>query len=151
MNCQRVMSFALVCLMGMSAAVIAQESEAGHKLTVDVANIKDSGGQLIISLFTKKDGFPDNSKKAEKSVTVKVDKPTHTFTGLKPGKYVVVVFHDLNSDNKIDKNRIGIPAEPIGLSNHPKIGIGGPPDFNKAKVDVSKDVSVKIELNKVGR
>ena len=70
---------------------------------------------------------------------------------LKPGEYVIVVFHDLSNNGKIEKNRVGIPVEPIGLSNHPKIGIGGPPDFNKAKVDVSKDVTVKIVLNKVGR
>ena len=137
--------------MLMTVTAIGQESGESHKLTVDVANIKDKGGQIVISLYKKKDGFPDNPKKAEQSVTIKVDRPTHTFTSLKPGQYVVVVFHDLNSNDQIDKNRIGIPAEPIGLSNHPKIGIDGPPDFNRAKVDVSKDLTVKVELNNVGR
>ncbi len=37
------------------------------------------------------------------------------------------------------------------LSNHPKIDVGEPPDFNKAKVQVSKDVKATIEFNKVGR
>ena len=67
MNCPSVLSFTWVVLMLMTVTAIGQESGESHKLTVDVANIKDKGGQIVISLYKKKDGFPDNPKKAEQS------------------------------------------------------------------------------------
>jgi outer membrane protein len=47
-----------------------------------------------------------------------------------PGEYVLLVHHDENNNDQIDKNFIGIPKEPLGFSNNyqPK----GPPRYVNA-------------------
>lgn len=123
----------------------------GHDLTVKVTDVKGKDGQIVIALFTKPDGFPADVTKAVKTATVATDKPTHTFEKLPAGKYVVVVFHDRNKNGKVDKSLLGPPKEPIGLSNHPKISPPrNMPDFDKAKVDVSKGTSVEVNLIELG-
>jgi uncharacterized protein (DUF2141 family) len=127
------------------------QSADGHDLTVKVTDVKGKDGQIVIALFTKEDGFPADIGKAAKTATVALDKPTHTFEKLPAGKYVVVVFHDRNKNGKVDKTLLGPPKEPIGLSNHPKISPPrNMPDFDKAKVDVSKATSIEVNLIELG-
>jgi len=49
------------------------------------------------------------------------------FPGVAPGRYAVSVFHDENSNGKMDTNFIGIPREGVGASNNAK-GHLGPQD-----------------------
>jgi uncharacterized protein (DUF2141 family) len=53
------------------------------------------------------------------------------FTGLRPGTYAISVFHDENSNGKLDTNFLGIPKEGVGASNDAK-GHFGPPKFADA-------------------
>ena len=53
------------------------------------------------------------------------------FTGLSPGTYAVSVFHDENSNGKVDTKFMGIPREGVGASNNAK-GHLGPPKFDAA-------------------
>ena len=121
-----------------------------HDLTVSVTDVPGKE-DVVIALFADKKGFPDDLSKAVKT-TVKANKPTHTFEKLPAGKYVVVVFQDKDGDGKISKGPLGMPKEPIGLSNHPKIAPPRDiPDFDKAQVDVSKVSSVEVNLITVGK
>jgi uncharacterized protein (DUF2141 family) len=138
--------------LNMAIAFENPRKAAGFDLKVTVTDIKGDEGELIISLFTKPDGFPADHKKAIKSQTIKLDEPEYTFSDLPKGKYVVVVVQDRNKNGKVDRSVIGFPLEPIGLSNHREIGPkGGPPDFNKAKVDVNQDTAIEINLIEVGK
>jgi uncharacterized protein (DUF2141 family) len=44
----------------------------------------------------------------------------------KPGIYAIVVYHDVNSNRKLDRNFIGFPAEGGGFSNNPTTFLGLP-------------------------
>lgn len=120
----------------------------GHDLTVNITEVKGAEGEIQIALFTKETGFPDDFAKADKTVKIKLDKPMHAFKGLPAGKYVVVVFHDKNGNGKLDKSLIGFPLEPIGLSNG--MQKKGKPDFEKAKVDVTKATTIDLKLVEIG-
>jgi uncharacterized protein (DUF2141 family) len=147
-----VLALAALGSLNMAIAIENPRKAAGFDLTVTVTDIKGDEGELIISLFTKPDGFPADHKKAIKSQTIKLDEPEWTFSDLPEGKYVIVVVQDRNKNGKVDRSAIGFPLEPIGLSNHREIGPkGGPPNFNKAKVDVNQDTAVKINLIEVGK
>ncbi len=124
----------------------------GVSLTVKITDLKSKDGELVISLFTKSDGFPMDTAKAFKSVKVSPEKPTHTFEGLPEGNYVVVVFHDVNKNGKMDTSTFGAPKEPIGMSNHPKISPpANMPNFDKGKVAVPKTKSIEINLIELGK
>lgn len=66
-----------------------------------------------------------------------------------PGDVAVLVFVDENNNGLIDKNFIGIPKEPLGISNNyrPK----GPPSFERAKFSLleGETNTVNIEIYKV--
>jgi outer membrane protein len=74
---------------------------------------------------------------------------------VEPGEYALLVYFDENDNNRIDKNFIGIPKEPLGFSNRylPK----GPPSYQRAafqlKQDESRtfDVELYRPLGKFGR
>ena len=53
------------------------------------------------------------------------------FSGIALGTYAVSVFHDENSNGKLDTNFMGIPREGVGASNDAK-GHLGPPKFDAA-------------------
>jgi uncharacterized protein (DUF2141 family) len=128
----------------------AEGKGEGHELTVNVTDVPGKE-DIVIALFTEKKGFPEDTSKAVKTITVKAKTPSHTFDKLPAGKYVVVVFQDVDGDGKLSKATFGPPKEPLGLSNYPKIGLGNLPDFDKAKVDVSKATTVDVNLIVVGK
>jgi uncharacterized protein (DUF2141 family) len=68
------------------------------------------------------------------------------FQGIAPGRYAVSVFHDENSNGKMDTNFIGIPKEGVGASNDAK-GRFGPPKFEAAAFQYSGGrLELKVRL-----
>lgn len=61
------------------------------------------------------------------------------------GTYAIAISQDVNGNGKQDTNWIGIPKEPYGFSNNAK-GKMGPPDFEDAKFELTKDLVINIEL-----
>jgi outer membrane protein len=112
-------------------------------------------GMVVFVLFDSANTFGDLR------APVKVVK--HTLDGrdfydirdIPPGEYALLVYYDVNNNDRIDRNFIGIPREPIGFSNgyQPK----GPPSFNRAafvlKEGMTRHFDVKLErpLGKLGR
>jgi uncharacterized protein (DUF2141 family) len=138
----------VLLMLALACPVLAAKAEEGKTLVVKVTKIESKEGEIQIALFTDEKGFPDDTTKAFKFARVKCDKPIHTFENLPAGKYVVAVYHDKNGNGKLDKSLMGAPKEPIGLS----LGLGkGLPDFQKAKIDVSKVNSIEIELVEFGK
>ena len=69
------------------------------------------------------------------------------FPGLNTGTYAISVFHDENSNGKLDTNFMGIPREGVGASNNAK-GHFGPPKFDAAAFQYSVGrIDLKITIN----
>jgi outer membrane protein len=74
---------------------------------------------------------------------------------LPPGKYALLIYHDENNNERIDKNFIGIPIEPLGFANRysPK----APPSFSRAAFVLEAeetrhfDVELYLPLGERGR
>lgn len=43
-----------------------------------------------------------------------------------PGTYAIAIYHDKNANRRFDKNFLGLPSEPYGISNNPPINFGPP-------------------------
>ena len=96
---------------------------------VSVVNLKSGQGQLRVELF-RRDGWL-------KEPVIRRDLPTaeHWRAGTistgfdaEPGKYAIVVFHDVNGSGDLDTGFMRRPKEPFGFSNGvvPRFG---PPRF----------------------
>ena len=103
-------------------------------LIVNVAGFKNNQGRASIALFNNADAFPKSLDKAVKVIfaAIKNNKASASFENLSPGEYAVSVFHDENSNGKIDGNLFGIPKEGVGASNDAR-GHFGPPKYKDAK------------------
>lgn len=67
-----------------------------------------------------------------------------------PGEYAVAVYHDKNSNQKFDKNFLGIPKEHFGMSNNPKFGLSSPEYEETAFVVTETGADIRIVLRSAG-
>ena len=120
---------------------------SGADINIEVQNIKSITGKVSIGLYHKSENFPIISK-VYKGVHLDISSHTrsYTFKQIPDGIYAVSVFHDENSNNKLDKNFLGIPKEGYGFSNNAK-ATPFSPSFNDAKFKIStQTVNLKIKL-----
>ncbi|NTW84117.1 MAG: DUF2141 domain-containing protein [Chlorobiaceae bacterium] len=98
------------------------------RIVVTITDITHTGGFLGISLHNSKKGFPGKHELAVTSQQKDYSGSTEKFVfeNVPYGTYAISVAHDENGNGKLDTNFIGIPKEGVGVSNNPKIGMGGP-------------------------
>jgi uncharacterized protein (DUF2141 family) len=101
-----------------------------------VVNLRNSTGQVICTLFNSPMAFPTDSTKALRQIAVPIkdNAAVCSFSGLAPGKYALVAFHDENSNGKFDRNWLGLPKEGYAFSNNVR-PVFSPPSFKAAAFD----------------
>ena len=133
----------------LAPSLLAQSGVARENvLRVKIDGLRNARGQVVCALFSSARDFP---KKAEKAVAHATSEIAHgqatcEFQSIAFGTYAVSVFHDENSNGKLDTNFIGIPREGVGASNNAK-GRLGPPKFAAAAFQYSGGLmSLKITM-----
>ncbi len=136
------MSLIVICLTLFLSIAYAQTGT----ITVEISGIQGSEGQISIGLYTGEEGFPE-TEKSYKGTIAKVigEESVAAFQEIPAGTYAIAVFHDTNSNGKLDKNFFRIPKEGYAFSNN-VCGTFGPPDFEEAsfKLDGNKTVIIKM-------
>lgn len=130
-----------VLFLGGIISSLAQEN---HTVTIDFTGMKSDKGSLFVALYNTKDSFLKEGYKG-KIVKINDKKATVLFKNIPAGTYAVSSFHDVNDNKKMDTNFFGIPKEPIGMSNDAK-GFMGPPKYKDAKFEVTKNVTLLINI-----
>lgn len=114
--------------------------------TVEVHNIRAATGTVQIGLYKPCDGFPDKCKPTESKHVTATKGVVQAVFEVDPGDYALAIFHDVNSNGKIDM-RLFVPKEPYGFSNNIRPRFSAP-KFAECRVQVGHDpktVSVRIE------
>jgi uncharacterized protein (DUF2141 family) len=132
----------LAALLALPQSAIA---EPAAKLSLTVTGIKDAKGALMIAVFDEA-GYDADSPVAQAAIPVTGPAAAHSFDGLKPGKYGIKMFHDVDGDGKMGTNPFGMPVEPFAFSNNAK-GQFGPATWRDAAFDVAGSTSHTIKLN----
>ena len=102
------------------AAATAQSSalaDGSSSLTVRITGLKDEDGEVLVGLYNTKAGFESENDVMGRTVPVNARTESVTFNGIPAGDYALKVFHDEDSDGKLDTGLMGIPSEPYGFSN----------------------------------
>lgn len=140
MNFTRPVRFSLLPRwLIMFSALLALPSPAAE-LNVELTNPPTSGTVYAL-LFENADSFGD-LRSAERLETFKPGEPIRM--SAPEGDYALLLFLDENGNGQLDRNFIGIPREPIALSNNyrPK----GPPSFNRARLTLKDDEPMQQSL-----
>ena len=103
-------------------------------------------GVLVLQVYDSANSFGDFRDPAKEVRTPITADAVYQIDDVPPGEVAVLVYVDENENGLIDKNFIGIPKEPLGISNNyrPK----GPPSFTRAKFTVvaGEETGIDIEL-----
>ncbi|RLC07317.1 MAG: hypothetical protein DRH90_00665 [Deltaproteobacteria bacterium] len=128
-----------VCFVSMAYAQTGM-------INVEISGIEDPKGLMSIGLYSDEKGFPDDGKEY-KGTDVEVTGQTvvYTFKDVPFGTYAIAVFHDANSNGKLDKNFFGIPKEGYAFSNN-VFGTFGPPGFKDVSFELAGSKMIKIEM-----
>jgi uncharacterized protein (DUF2141 family) len=122
----------------------------GPNLRVVATNIRSDEGKVYVWVYDKKDDWLSDRYRTQKSVEVAGNRAGDRLTIdllLPAGEYALSVFQDVNDNGKLERNFIGIPKEPAGLSNNLRPRFG-PPKYQDALFSVTVDTVTeqKIEL-----
>lgn len=129
--------FQILLFTLFSCTALADKNSATVKLRV--SNIQSQVGKLYVSVYDSKDTFLGDTKVIEQVVGLEgMEEGTLAIELKLPyGSYAISVHHDNNANGKMDSNFIGIPKEPVGLSNG-HVPRFGPPKFSKAVIEISQ-------------
>jgi len=108
-------------------------------LNVSVEGLRNGNGLVTVAVY------PDDSRKfLAKGGTLKNNRFNAVAPVTRacvfvptPGVYAVAVYHDEDSSRKLNRSKIGLPAEGYGFSNNPST-IAGLPAFRSVRLNVPK-------------
>ena len=126
--------------------LFAEETAEEKKLTVQITNVTSEEGQIILAIYNSSENY--DKRIAFQEVKLKPEIDTVIFeTNVSDGEYLVMLVHDINNNGKLDTSFIGMPKEPVGLSNYDGKGIPG--KFKKHKFSVNENTEIIIPLRKI--
>jgi uncharacterized protein (DUF2141 family) len=119
-----------------------------HPVEINVTLPENATGKLYLVIYDNKDDFlGEKGKLNVYDISELQNNPKIKLNAVKEGTYAFVAFIDENNNGKMDKNRLGIPKEPIGFSVS-KMGLFGPPSFKKASYQVPNTKSVELIIER---
>jgi uncharacterized protein (DUF2141 family) len=134
----------LAALLGAQPGLA--EAPQSASLEVTVTGIKNAKGVIQLAICPANAGFPDCKGKVVRSakLTIVNSQAYASFSGLAAGSYAVSVFHDVNSNGKLD-TFAGIPKEGYGFSRNPGFKPRAP-KFSEAELVVQGNTKTSIKL-----
>ncbi len=120
-----------------------------NEIRLVVTGVKRAAGRITADLYpNREDGFL-KSRGRLTQVKFAAKKPITSFCIKAPetGLFAIAVYQDENANNDFDKGALGLPAEPWGISNNPKVRFSAPP-VEKALFEVTETgAELEIKLN----
>ena len=119
-----------------------------HEIRVVVTNIKSSVGLMVADLYPEKEENFLRSKGRIAQVKFAAKAPVTSFCFQTPeaGNYALAVYHDENANDEFDKKAFGLPDEPFGISNNPRIRFRAPTNAEALFEVASDGANVEIKL-----
>ena len=120
---------------------------AENEIRVVIKGVKKNMGQIAADLYpNKEDGFlKSRGRITQVRFAAKAPQTHFCFAAPASDNYAIAVYHDENANRKFDKGAFGLPAEPWGISNNPKVRFG-PPSVTEAIFTVASD-GANVEIN----
>lgn len=131
----------------IAALVLTTVSCLAQKVTlkVNLTGFKSDTGMAKVGLYNSEGTFLKLVlKRLESKITN--SQAQVVFEGLDKGEYAISAYQDENSNGILDKNLLGIPEEDYAASNNAK-GFMGPPKYENAKFNVTKNSKITIQFN----
>jgi uncharacterized protein (DUF2141 family) len=115
---------------------------------VGVSGLRSAKGLVRVCVTADPKHFPNcDGDHLARHLSVPTAEAVHMrFLDMPSGSYAIALFHDENSNGKVD-TRLGIPTEGVGFSNNPHLWFG-PPSFAAARfalTDQQADQTIRLK------
>lgn len=131
----------LLSVLTLQAALLspvpgnAAPAPATASLTISFTGVGKPGGAIMAGVFDSRDAFDGDRPVQGVRIPVNGPRVSQTITGLKPGRYAIKAYHDVNGDGRMNTNPFGLPTEPYAASNNAPSRMG-PPAWADAVIDL---------------
>ncbi len=132
---KRLLILSVITLFSQ-AALNAQEvsnvsAENTSPFTLVIKGYEKVEGEIRIAMFDSREKYTKDPVHAV-VLPVTSDSLIWSVENLPHGEYAIAVYHDKNTNEKLDTNLLGVPKEQYGFSNNAR-GRFGPAKWNNAK------------------
>jgi len=115
-------------------------------ISVTITGIKEDKGTVRLGLFKRAEDFPITGKQYKGFLLDVKNKKAHIHIhNIPSGKYAIGAIHDINKNQRLDKNIFGYPIEPYGFSNNAR-GTFSAPTFESAMFSHNGKTELTIKV-----
>jgi len=132
---------ALLVVVGILAIQAVSADELTGILMVEISGLKDMEGNVYIAVYDSDDTWLSEETVMSRKVSIAEalnGELVRAELHLPPGEYALSVFYDEDGDGEMDTNFIGMPKEPIAMSNN-AVAKFGPPSYDDAVFSLSAE------------
>ena len=122
-------------------------AEHASELIVRIDGVDSAEGHMLILVAADEAAWDNQAPPAAANrLPATVPEVVARFSGLAPGRYAVQVLHDRNDNGQLDTNVVGMPIEPYGFSNNPRLMRKA--SFEEAAIELTgQGAEIVIDLN----
>jgi uncharacterized protein (DUF2141 family) len=118
---------------------------AQKKVEVQITGFENNTGNAMIALYNSENNFLEDLFKSE-IIAIENNMAEAVFSEIPDGVYAISVFHDEDSNGKLNMVMGLYPSEATGTSNNAPARFG-PPKWEDAKFELKNDEVLKMEIN----
>jgi uncharacterized protein (DUF2141 family) len=135
-NRRRTTAIPTLAACALLVAWTATAEQQSGKITLVATGFESEKGEVLVQLVNSEQDYGDDSG-GYRLATVKPrdGRATCEFESVPYGEYAIKLFHDENSNQKLDVGWTG-PEERYGFSNNAR-GLMGPPPYEKVRFQLS--------------
>ena len=142
-------SLLLSVLLVLHKPVLAQEAGT---VRIELSGLAEAQGDVYIAVYDSEDTWLGKDTVLQRKVAIAEALDGDLVLAelqLPAGEYALSVFYDINGNGDLDTNWIGIPKEPVALSNNARNRFG-PPKYKDAVFTLGAETVVqKISIESI--
>ena len=138
-----------ITLLGMTLGLATSAAADSGRLIVELTGMKSDKGQLVYAMWSGSEGWLETNTIREGTSPISDGRSVLSFDDLPYGEYAISVYQDRNDNGKLDTGLFGIPKEPFGFSNDPKMGFGPPKYKDSAFTLQAPETTIQISVKKL--
>ncbi len=134
----------LIIILLLNLCTFIVVSELSYSLVIKILNRKHNA-PFFIAIYDHKKSFlkPNLAKYA--FLIDGNEQDIYVLDNISAGIYAVAVFQDINRNGRLDTSLFGLPKEPFGFSNNPRLLLGAPA-FKDCQILLFDDTIIEIKL-----
>ncbi|NLF53547.1 MAG: DUF2141 domain-containing protein [Thauera phenolivorans] len=127
-------SHLLAFLLSATASTAAMADEL--RLDLTLSGVQHDRGSVRVGLYADSKTFRKEAHAlAVQEVPAAAGEVRVSFTGLPPGRYAIMAYHDEDGNGELNRRLGMFPTEGYGLSNNPTVI--GPPTFDDSAFELA--------------